>query len=180
MNRLRIDHIPSSSQSDWTPFPGGELEGRRPRVLCASCRSRSDLARGRAGAATAPALCFQCYRAGLERDRRIKAAGELHTASEARFQTALPFEQVDGARLAMLKQARAESRVAERSGTGAFVEKRRRAQIEARHALAHVLQGLRARQMLRIDGAAPESTTVSMRQTDVQLPESWLPFVVSQ
>jgi hypothetical protein len=180
MNRLRIDHISVSPESDWTPFPGGELEGRRPRVLCASCRSRKELAGGKAGAPANPALCFQCYRAGLERDRRIKAAGELDTASEVRFQTALPFEQVDTTRLALLKQQRVEARTAARSGTGAFVEKRRRAQIEARHALARVLQGLKERQMLRIDDARRESAPASRRGADLALPASWLPFVVSQ
>ena len=30
-------------------------------------------------------LCFQCYRAELEREKALKAAGQLETASEARF-----------------------------------------------------------------------------------------------
>jgi hypothetical protein len=181
MNRLRIDHTAITPESDWMPFPGGELEGRRPRALCPSCRSRKELADAGTGPATKPALCFQCYRAELERNQQIKAAGDLHTASDARFQAALPFEPVNAARLAALKTERAGARAVARVGTGVFVEKRRRAQIEARHALARVFQGLKERQMLRMDsvahGAAVHAAT---HAAELQLPESWLPFVVAQ
>lgn len=181
MNRLRIDHTATAPDADWMPFPGGELEGRRPRALCPSCRSRKELADSGIVAATKPALCFQCYRAELERNRQIKAAGELHTASEARFQAALPFEPVNAARLAALKTERAGARATARVGSGLFVEKRRRAQIDARHALARVFQGLKERQMLRIDAAAHDAAIhAATHAAELQLPESWLPFVVAQ
>src|SRR5436190_17272248 len=87
--------------NDWVQFPGGELEGERPRTLCAACREQLHAAgRGVGGAAPArPPLCFQCYRAELERQRALKAAGDLNTASDARFQDGLPFEPIDRARL---------------------------------------------------------------------------------
>src|ERR1043166_9152641 len=83
---------------DWVTFPGGELEGERPRVLCPSCRAAL-----RAPAATRAAsprpLCFQCYRAELDRQRALRAAGDLDTASTARFQYQLPFQPVKRLRL---------------------------------------------------------------------------------
>src|ERR1700752_3870538 len=103
---------------EWVSFPGGELEGKRPKVLCAACREL--LKREASGPQSSPSrpssasrpLCFQCYRADLERDRAIRAAGQLDTASEERFQSQLPFETVDKPRLDMLKVERAEARAA--------------------------------------------------------------------
>jgi hypothetical protein len=181
MNRLRIEQTATLPDTDWMPFPGGELEGRRPRALCPSCRSRKDLAANGPAVPPRPALCFQCYRAELERNRTIKAAADLDTSSEARFQTSLPFEPVNATRLATLKYERAGARATAHIGTGAFVEKRRRAQIEARHALARVFQGLKERQMLRADtGAREAALEAATRAAELQLPESWLPFVVAQ
>ena len=79
--------IPSPVEDqEWVGFPGGELEGQRPKALCQSCRARAS-----ASPAFEPRrLCFQCYRLGLERDRALRAAGHLNTASEERFQTTLP------------------------------------------------------------------------------------------
>ena len=133
-----------SSDRDWVPLPGGELEAPRPSVLCAGCR---DVRRRLADAGGRPeahskALCLNCYRAGRERDRKLVAARDLDAASEARFQISLPFEPVNRARLNQLRAARQEARVADRRGAWMYVDKRRQAQIEARHALqigrAHV------------------------------------------
>ena len=156
MNRLRIEDASTHSDIDWTPFPGGELEGQRPRALCRECRGEARRTGSVEGLAchvppSKPALCFQCYRVELERNRQIKAAGELDTASEARFQSALPFEPVNLSRLARLKAERQEARATARVGAGCYVEKRRRAQIEARHALSHIFEGLKAR---RLEGVA--------------------------
>src|SRR4030088_2716917 len=107
------------ADSEWITFPGGELEGKRPKVLCAECRQQLKQA---AVAGAAPAmgrrttLCFQCYRAELDRDKAIKAAGELDTASVERFQTTLPFEQVNVPRLEMLKADRASASHANHAG----------------------------------------------------------------
>src|SRR5438105_3631811 len=92
--------------NEWVTFPGGELEGKRPKTLCAACRERLmrealDTVAG-ANRPAAPSqtaarcasrfVCFQCYRADVARERGIKAAADLDTASETRFQTTLPFE----------------------------------------------------------------------------------------
>lgn len=182
MNRLRSENAPTRTETDWMPFPGGELEGKRPKALCPECRT---LARHSAnGLATSgrPALCFQCYRAELERNRKIKAAGELDTASEARFQSSLPFEPVNVSRLARLKTERRSAQAQARSGTGGYVERRRRAQIEARHALTRIFQGLKERRLADIGQLKARESAVeaATRAAELQLPESWLPFVVSR
>ena len=187
MNRLRIEDASTHSDIDWTPFSGGELEGKRPRALCHECRGaarRNGSVDGPAGHVppVKPALCFLCYRVELERNRQIKAAGELDTASEARFQSALPFEPVNASRLARLKAERHEARSTARVGPGCYVEKRRRAQIEARHALSRIFQGLKARRIT--DRGEPRACAsvfdAATRAAELQLPESWLPFVVSR
>ena len=116
MNTLRTETAASVPETDWMPFPGGELEGTAGRAVCPACRTA---ARDRAtGEGRNPALCFQCFRLGVERNRKLKAAGNLYTASEARFQSSLPFEPVNHARLMRLKAERHEARVTERKGAG--------------------------------------------------------------
>ena len=192
MDRTRGAKAPQVTENDWVTFPGGELEGERPKVLCRTCRER--LRRQAAGLSGASAdvgrpLCFQCYRAGLERDRAIKAAGELHTATEARFQSTLPFEPVNRPRLERLRTARADARVVARVGAGKYVDKRRQAQIAARHALQQIAEGLRARAARApIDRTVPGNVTFpyrsaewdAIRAAELQLPDAWLPFVVSR
>src|SRR5438874_2548015 len=101
-------HTTQPVAEEWVSFPGGELEGKRPKVLCPACREALNCeAAGSRSSAVRPsslsrALCFQCYRAELERERALRAAGDLDTASEARFQFQLPFEPVNRARLDML------------------------------------------------------------------------------
>jgi hypothetical protein len=184
MKTLPIDHVRVANDANWVPFPGGELEGVRAegvraRELCASCRAkRRDIAGLRPAR---PALCFQCYRLEFERNQRLKAAGELDTASEARFQSQLPFESVSRSRLARLKTERSADRVKAREGVGLHIEQRRRAQIEARQALAEILHGLKQRgtpSSLRSSDDA--SIVAATRAAEMQLPESWLPFVVSR
>jgi hypothetical protein len=159
---------PQVVDAEWMTFPGGELEGKRPRARCPAC-----LARGGRPESRAP-LCFQCYRAELDRERALKAAGQLDTASDERFQTTLPFEPVDMPRLQMLRVARAAERAAERAGrqmgAGRYVDKRRQAQIAARHALQQIAAGVQAR------GA----TLAAIHAAELQLPEAWIPFVVSR
>jgi len=180
MNRLRIEDAPTLPDADWTPFPGGELEGVRPRALCQACRDRARNAGTAAG--SRGALCFQCYRLDLDRQRALKAAAELDTASEARFQSLLPFEPVNTARLARLKVERQAAKAASRIGAGAYIEKRRRAQIEARHALAAIFRGLEKRQLAgSIDRPAYRAgVDAATHAAELQLPASWLPFVVAQ
>jgi len=193
---------------EWVSFPGGELEGRRPKALCAACREAS-AHRARGTRTLAPGtrtlapgtgtfapgtlstqhparstehrrdvLCFQCYREELKRERAIRAAGQLDTGSEARFQEQLPFEPLNGPRLEMLKVERAAARAAVLEGAGRFVDKRRQAQIAARHALQAIAAGLRDRRLAAAD--RERLMAFAVHAAELQLPESWLPFVVSR
>src|SRR5262249_10774792 len=99
------------------------------------------------------------------------------TASEARFQSALPFEPVDGPRLEMLKVERAAARLAAQQGAGQFEDRRRHAQIAARHAVQRIASGAIAH------ASASERQRVvwsAIHAAELQLPESWVPFVVAE
>jgi hypothetical protein len=168
---------------EWVSFPGGELEGKRPKALCPACREalkREAAFPSRLSGAsrTSRPLCFQCYRAGLDRERAIQAAGELNTASEARFQSQLPFEPVNRARLETLKADRTSARTASVQGIGQFADRRRQAQIAARHALQAIAAGLRARQLT--PSIQAQTLAAAAHAAELQLPEAWLPFVVSR
>ena len=199
MAKLRPESL-RTSDPEWMMFPGGELEGKRPRALCPTCREllaravpQAQPAQDRQGP-----LCFQCYRAELERDRALRAAGRLETASDARFQCTLPFDPVNTVRLAALKAARMAEREA-RSGQviQRCADRRRQAQIAARHALRAIGNGVK-RQLTSAstwersfqalpererpgERTAAEGTMVAaIHAAELQLPESWLPFVVSR
>jgi hypothetical protein len=164
---------------EWVGFPGGELEGRRPKALCPPCRAALKRLAANAGAVQAPrTLCFQCYRADLDRERALQAAGELNTASDARFQSQLPFEPVNRGRLDALKAERTAARCAAVQGIGQYADKRRQAQIAARHALQAIADGLKARQLTAMLQA--QTLASAAHAAELQLPESWLPFVVSR
>jgi len=171
---------------EWVSFPGGELEGRRPKARCPACREalkREALSPSRtAGQAGRPRpLCFQCYRADLDRARSLGVAGNLDTASDARFQGQLPLEPVNTERLARLKAERAEARAAASVGVGQYVDRRRHAQIAARHALQAIADGLAARRL--VPARHPEAARTldaAVHAAELQLPDSWLPFVVSR
>jgi hypothetical protein len=167
---------------EWVTFPGGELEGQRPKVLCPACREalkREAATYGASGGARrSRLLCFDCYRADLARVRALKAAGELDTASDARFQSQLPFEPVNHARLNGLKTARAEARATASQGIGQYADKRRHAQIQARHALQTIAAGLKARQLT--PAAQAQVMASAVHAAELQLPDAWLPYVVSR
>ena len=85
------------------------------------------------------------------------------------------------ARLATLKVERAESRAAASVGIGHYVDRRRHAQIAARHALQAIANGLAARRLM--PATSPEAARTmdaAIHAAELQLPESWLPFVVSR
>jgi hypothetical protein len=177
------DGQPQTESNEWVAFPGGELEGIRPAARCRDCRDR--LARETAGgeghqrrAGAAEVLCFQCYRAGLARARAIKAAAELNTASEARFQELLPFEPVNVPRLEMLKLDRTAVREIGRQGTGRYENRRRHAQLEARRALQAIFSGVRERTLAASERERQIARAVEA--AELQLPEAWLPFVVAR
>ena len=167
---------------EWVTFPGGELEGQRPKALCQGCREalkREAATYGATGhARRSRLLCFDCYRADLARTRALKDAADLDTASEARFQTQLPFEPVHHARLELLKTARAEERTAASLGIGQYADKRRHAQIQARHALEAIGSGLKARRLA--PAAEAQVMASAVHAAELQLPEAWLPWVVSR
>ena len=167
-------------EGEWITFPGGELAGKRPKALCPSCREALEReASGSSGRSTAARpLCFQCYRAEIDRERALQAAGELNTATDARFQAQLPFEPVNRARLEMLKADRSEARSSAVQGIGQYEDKRRRAQIAARHALQQIASGLQARQLA--PALQAEVLASAIHAAELQLPEAWLPFVVSR
>src|SRR5215813_15525160 len=102
MKTLHIDSASQIVDKDWVSFPGGELQAPRPTVLCPACRSKLQARASNPSVPSNQPICFACYRASLVRERALKAAGEFNTASEARFQCALPFEPVNRSRLARL------------------------------------------------------------------------------
>jgi hypothetical protein len=178
------NEVPANIQdSDWAGFPGGELEAPRPRVLCAACRRRMRAGGSPEGGEAASEtgrrvpICFQCYRADLARERALKAAGHLDTASVERFQTALPFEPVNRPRLEMLKAERSSVRASMAQGAARFEDRRRRAQLAARRAVQQV--AARAVHMAIVEDRAREMA-YAVHAAELQLPESWLPFVVSR
>lgn len=168
---------------DWTSLPGGELEAPRPRTLCTGCRERLMKAAA-AGSRTPVAerlhkpICFGCYRAELNRERALASAGKLDTASTARFQCSLPFEPVNRERLDQLKARREVVRTEGRAGVGRFVDKRRQAQIAARHALQSVAEGLKARGVAAADRHS--RSMAAIHAAELQLPDAWIPYVVSR
>ena len=186
-----------ATDKEWITFPGGELEGKRPKVLCQACRQHLQQAarNGDTPSARRP-LCFQCYRAELERVGALKAAGQLDTSSGARFQCGLPFDPVNTSRLAALNDQRLAARAAASAGAGRFADRRRRAQIAARHALQSIGAGLK----VRLDADAPHdeksasgintpetsaaarapAMAAAIHAAELQLPESWLPFVIAR
>jgi hypothetical protein len=156
---------------EWVSFPGGELEGKRPRTHPTHLTDPAHPAH------SIGTFCFQCFRAGLDRERAIRAAGELDTASEQRFQFGLPFEPVDEVRLSLLKAERASAR-SDLRRIDRFADRRRQAQLSARRALQAVLAGVKTRQL---SASIAESRFISaVHAAELQLPESWLPFVVSR
>jgi len=165
---------------EWVSFPGGELEGQRPRALCPACREALKAAAIRPGdrLRAGGTLCFQCYRANLDRERALREAGTINTASDARFQEQLPFEPVDEGRLAMLKVERTTSRGVLLQSAAQFADRRRRAQMAARHALQSILAVRPAR--ASASGAYDRSIAAALHAAELQLPESWLPFVIAR
>ena len=126
MEQVMVATAGQVGEGQWVTLPGGELEGRRPIVLCGPCRMR------RAIGAERKAVCFECYKADARRQRAFESAASLDTGSTERLQSGLPFEAVDRPRLERLKGERVAARQQLRVGVGRFVDKRRHAQIAAR------------------------------------------------
>lgn len=187
MVRHEAADIAETTEKEWVTFPGGELEGQRPLVMCPVCRERLRNAARAAGlGAAAPQapgsrlrpVCFQCYRVDQARQRALQAARNLYTASEARFQDTLPFEPVNRMRLERLRTERSAARAGLKSGSGRFVDTRRQAQIAARHALDRIAAGLKSRGVA--EPMRHPAITDAIHAAELQLPAAWLPFVVSR
>jgi hypothetical protein len=171
--------LPEVAEQEWVTLPGGELEAARQRRLCPACRAAlacadpEELDVRRAGT-----LCFECHRIEARRQAALKAAGEVFTGSAERLQTGLPFEPVDRARLARLRAERVSAQASASRGTGRFADRRRHAQIGARRALGLLAAGLRAHRAMPAERS--RVLAAAARAAELQLPDSWLPFVVGR
>jgi len=114
----------------------------------------------------------------MDRERALREAGELHTSSEERFQFQLPFEAVNRARLDGLKADRAEARAIASQGVGQYADTRRHAQLAARRALQAIGDGLRTRQLA--PAVQARVIDAAIHAAELQLPDAWLPFVMSR
>ena len=174
------DPVHKLADNEWITFSGGELQGKRPNALCPACRGPPS--RGRAGSGPRPPrvtpLCFQCYRADLDRERALVAAGRTRHGLGGALSGVLPLEPVNRPRLAALKAARTAARAgrvhgwrpirgqsapgANRRAPRAAGDWRRRAAHESRPAVHGQVMA------------------AAIHAAELQLPESWLPFVVSR
>ncbi|MGB7217355.1 MAG: hypothetical protein WBD07_00980 [Vicinamibacterales bacterium] len=170
------ERIQQVVEEEWVSFPGGELEGKRPKALCPTCRKRGH---------PSQTLCFQCYRAGVDDERSLGSGQQSAVSSRQsetdiphpQWQSPLPFESINRPRLERLKAERAAVRATLREGAGRFEERRRQAQIGARRALQRIDAALEARQL---DPATRQRVmATAVHAAELQLPESWLPFVVA-
>jgi hypothetical protein len=183
MNTTLSRATPDLLQAEWVTFPGGELEGRKPRALCATCRARVNQAgtsrhpaSGTLNAAARSVLCFHCYRTELERERALRVAATIDTASDERFQFVLPLEPVNSARLVRLRLERRLARATGQAGAGRYADKRRHAQIEARRALQRIAEGVRHQG----DEERNRVLAAAQHAAELQLPDAWLPFVAAR
>jgi hypothetical protein len=123
-------------------------------------------------------VCFQCYRDGQRREQLILEAAQRETTSEAQFQWTLPFEPVNARRLESLKALRATDRDTQPGGINGFAERRRRAQIAARHMLRMLEAGLQNESTLA--GNRHRALAAAAHVAELQFPDAWLPFVVAR
>src|SRR5262245_61565358 len=181
MKISQLGSEPQVSGGEWVSFPGGELEGKRPRALCPACRSslqRGPTSNNEQKRRLGRAICFQCYRTELERARALRDAGSINTATETRFQETLPFEPVNRERLARLRAQRLSVRAIEGAGEGGFASRIRQAQIAARRTLQRAVSADVAWEHASTDRR--RMVAAAIRAAEMQLPDSWLPFVVSR
>jgi hypothetical protein len=79
IQQTTTEPIGEKATDDWVTFPGGELEGKRPKAVCPACRE----AMNRGFVPTARTLCFQCYRAELDRARAARRGQPQHRLGRA-------------------------------------------------------------------------------------------------
>ena len=73
---------------------------------------------------------------------------------------------------------RPEAREVASRGIGQYADSRRRAQIQARHAMQTIAAGLQARRRTPADQA--QTMASAIHAAELQLPEAWLPYVVTR
>src|SRR5262249_58304132 len=100
------------------------------------------------------------------------------TASADRFQFQLPFEPVNRPRLDGLRVERAHARAIASTGAGRYADTRRQAQIEARRALNALGEELRVRRLA--PAVRDHALDPAFHAAELQLPDAWLPFVMSR
>lgn len=98
----------------------------------------------------------------------------------------LPLEPVNRPRLERLRTERAEARtLALGSAAGSFADRQRRAQIAARHALQRIAAAPAGdftnitHRVNPVDAVNHVNIDMAIHAAELQLPEAWLPFVVS-
>jgi hypothetical protein len=111
--------------------------------------------------------------------RGLRAARDIDTASEARFQALLPFEPINRARLAGLRAERERSQEVDRQGVGLYAHRARRAQMAARRELQRIAAALDDAPGFERSARA-RMIASAIHAAELQLPDSWLPFVVSR
>src|SRR5262249_11727501 len=108
----------------------------------------------------------------------LRAAGQVFTGSEARFQEQLPFEPIQEARVAMLKAEREQARGALLQGTDRFAHRRQRAVLAARRALQTMVATRTASRVRSAD--YDQMIAAALHAAELQLPDAWLPFVAAR
>jgi len=109
---------------------------------------------------------------------RASGGGAPRAVENVRWQWLLPFEPVNKPRLERLKAERAVARATIHVDAGRYADKRRQAQIAARHALDAIAAGLDLGQLAPTE--RDRLMNGAIHAAELQLPESWLSFVVAR
>src|SRR5204862_862565 len=103
------------------------------------------------------------------------------SSRDGRFRDGLPFEPVNLPRLQRLKAERSAVRHQASAGIGQYADKRRHAQMAARHALQRIAAELASRQLDSLARARVERDELdAIHAAELELPDAWLPFVVAR
>ena len=164
-------------QEEWVTFPGGELEGKRPKALCQRAARPKSGSRHRAyhGAPGTSSVVLPVLPGRVGAIEPCSCWSARHSI-RGTLQVQLPFEPVNEPRLAKLKwiapsaQLRSsESAASSTSGVRHKSPHATRSQM--------IAAGLRTRQLA---GDNVRAMDMAIHAAELQLPESWLPFVVSR
>ena len=171
--------------SDWVGFPGGELEGKRPKALCPACRDGPSAPGRRATGPTPSCPLFPM----LPRRNRPRSRPQGGGPAGHRVGGAVPDRAA----------VRAGQPAAARDAEGGAID---RARLDARNEFGQVCRpqasgadrrapraaadrsGPRRQQCVEADAPGNDvrerEMAAAIHAAELQLPESWLPFVVSR